>query len=66
MTYHNAVWRLSTLCHHRFCILWAAVVTDCQLVSEAVNVSDGLQDDVQLRDILLYAEAGQQLVQSAM
>ena len=64
MTYHNAVWRLSTLCHHRFCILWS--VTDCQLVSEAVNVSDGLQDDVQLGDILLYAEAGQQLVQPGM
>ena len=37
-----------------------------QLVGEAVNISDGLQDDVQLCDVLLDAEAGEELVQSGM
>ena len=54
---------LSGLRHQSFPVL-GVVVTE--LVGEAVNISDGLQDDVQLRHVLLDAEAGQELVQSGM
>ena len=35
-------------------------------MSEAVDVSDGLQDDVELRHVLLDTETGQQLLESGM
>ena len=35
------------------------VVANLQLVSETVDISDGLQDDVELCHILLYTESRQ-------
>ena len=50
--------RFSTSCSLDFLLLVPGVAPR-QFVSEAVDIPDGLQDDVELRDVLLDTKTGQ-------